>query len=166
MFAGGVHLGLADQHHGAATWHTWSFLGDGLAFFGVAAWLVFRAGRLAWQATGIVAGLTVLAYVASRTIGLPGHPVEPWDPNGLATSGLEMLVALGALVAIRGRAVAPIRRVTIPRSRPERTAAVPTQATARHSATAGALLSRPLPGTMRQASDVSIGSFASRLPRT
>jgi hypothetical protein len=75
----------------------------------VAEALVRRAGPALWSAAAGLAGATMLAYVASRTTGLPSHgggnDVGNWGESlGIASlfvEGAVLLVSLSALVRHR-----------------------------------------------------------------
>jgi hypothetical protein len=98
-FAGGVHLALAPHHLGESTVMGWLFLADGAALLLAAGFLMLSGRVWAWRAVGAVAAITILAYLTSRTIGLPGLHYEPWDLTGIVTSGIEGFVAVSALAA-------------------------------------------------------------------
>jgi hypothetical protein len=69
--------------------------------------LLGRQPRRAWMLAGAVAAAAFLAYVASRSVGLPGAPenIGNWtEPLGLAALFVEFLVT-----AISLRALAPER---------------------------------------------------------
>ena len=58
------------------------------------------SGRVwAWRAAGTLSAVTILAYLISRTVGIPGMHYEPWDFTGIVTSGIEAVVAITALAA-------------------------------------------------------------------
>lgn len=72
----------------------------------IAAIGVYRNERLVgWVLGAFIAGGSVLAYAASRTIGLPGLPAEPgawFEPMGVASLACELLF-IGLFFAL-GRA--------------------------------------------------------------
>ncbi|MGH2727688.1 MAG: hypothetical protein ACRDKS_12025, partial [Actinomycetota bacterium] len=77
----------------------WMFVADGAAMLIVGGWLVLTGRVWAWRAAGTLAAATALAYLVSRTTGLPGLHSEAWDVRGIVTSGVEGLVAISALAA-------------------------------------------------------------------
>jgi hypothetical protein len=86
--AGLIHVLEARDAFGEATYKGLLFLGNGLGAL-VAAIGIHRNQRaLGWLLGLFIAGGAILAYVASRTIGLPGLPAEPdaWlEPMGVAS---------------------------------------------------------------------------------
>jgi hypothetical protein len=70
----------------------------------VAGWLLLRSEpRLGWVLAGSLAAATFLAFVVSRTIGLPGNPddIGHWtEPLGLASLFVEGWVAALSVGAI------------------------------------------------------------------
>jgi hypothetical protein len=98
-FAGGVHLALAPEHLRESMVHGWLFVATGASLLLVGGWLVLTGRVWAWRVAGVISAGTVLAYLLSRTIGLPGMPVEAFDLRGIVTSSIEGFVALSALAA-------------------------------------------------------------------
>ncbi|MGH2728968.1 MAG: hypothetical protein ACRDKS_18505, partial [Actinomycetota bacterium] len=98
-FSGGVHLGLAPNHLRDHSVYGWMFVADGAAMLIVGGWLVLTGRVWAWRAAGTLAAATALAYLVSRTTGLPGLHYEAWDVRGIVASGVEGLVAISALAA-------------------------------------------------------------------
>lgn len=86
--AGLIHVMEARDAFGEATYKGLLFLGNGVGAL-VAAIGIYRNQRaLGWLLGLLIAGGAILAYVASRTIGLPGLPAEPdaWlEPMGVAS---------------------------------------------------------------------------------
>ena len=85
--AGLIHVVEAREAFGEATYKGLLFVGNGAGAL-VAAVGIYRDQRaLGWLLGLLVAGGAIVAYVASRTIGLPGLPAEPdaWlEPMGVA----------------------------------------------------------------------------------
>lgn len=83
-----IHVVDARDAFGEATYKGLLFVGNGVGAL-VAAIGIYRDHRtLGWLLGLLVAGGAILAYVASRTIGLPGLPAEPdaWlEPLGVAS---------------------------------------------------------------------------------
>jgi hypothetical protein len=88
LAAGLIHAVEARDAFGDATYKGLLFIGNGVGAL-VAAIGIYRDQRaLGWLLGLLVAGGAILAYVASRTIGLPGLPAEPdaWlEPMGVAS---------------------------------------------------------------------------------
>jgi hypothetical protein len=93
-----VHLVEARDAFGDAQYKGWLFVANGLGAL-VAVLGILRGQRApGWTLGLLVAGGAILAYVASRTIGLPGLPAEPdaW----LEPSGVVSLICEGAFVVL------------------------------------------------------------------
>ena len=100
VITGLVHMIDAQSSLADATYKGWLFYANGL-FAVVAAIGIFRGERSwGWNLGAIVALVTILGYVASRTMGLPQLPAEPsaW----LEPLGVISLVAEGAFLAVYG----------------------------------------------------------------
>ncbi len=99
-----IHLVDAQDAFGDATYKGLLFVANGVGAF-VAAWGIFRNRQaLGWLLGLLISGGAFLAYVASRTIGLPGLPAEPenWlEPIGVASLVCEALFVLLFLAARR-----------------------------------------------------------------
>lgn len=97
LVTGVVHLMDAPDSFNDAAYKGVLFAANGV-FSIVAAAGILRGSRTwGWGLGGLIAGLSVVAYVASRTIGLPMLPAEPdaWlEPMGVAAM-LAELVFLG-----------------------------------------------------------------------
>jgi hypothetical protein len=104
--AGLIHAVEARDAFGDATYKGLLFVANGVGAL-VAAVGVYRNQRtLGWILGIVVAGGAFLAYVASRTIGLPGLPAEPdaWlEPMGVASLVCEGLFVVLFVVARRAR---------------------------------------------------------------
>jgi len=83
-----------------------------LANFGaavVAAIRIYRNDRWGWGLGALVAGGAFAGYVISRTIGLPGLPVEEWlEPLGVLSLLVEGLF-IGLWLAITARPAKDVR---------------------------------------------------------
>lgn len=98
--AGAVHLALTSEHFEEGAWQGWLFAVDGLALIGSGLWFVLsRSNPAALTAAGI-AILTAVAYLASRTFGLPLFGREPWDSVGLLVTGGELVASALALLTL------------------------------------------------------------------
>lgn len=100
--AGLVHAAAAGSHNGDTTL-MWLFACTAVVQLGVAAWLVLQPGRPAAGTTAVVNGIAVLAWIASRTVGLAGplDGVEPVGTQDLLAAVLGAVATVGALGAIR-----------------------------------------------------------------
>ena len=91
---GFIHIVEARDAFGDAAYKGVLFVANGLGAL-VAAFGIYRNQRaLGWLLGLAVAGGALLAYVASRTIGLPGLPAEPdawFEPMGVASLVCEGL---------------------------------------------------------------------------
>ena len=96
-----IHVVEAPDAFGEAPYKGLLFVGNGVAAL-VVAIAIYRDQRvLGWLLGLLVAGGAILAYVASRTIGLPGLPAEPdaWlEPMGVASLLCETV--FGVLFAL------------------------------------------------------------------
>jgi FtsP/CotA-like multicopper oxidase with cupredoxin domain len=101
VVAGVVHLALAGDHLHESVLVGAGFFVSGAALVVAGLGLSLSGKRRAWIGAGTAACLTALAYVASRTVGLPGAEREAWDTLGVATTMLEGAVALAAVSALR-----------------------------------------------------------------
>ena len=88
--AGVVHFALAPEHFGEGGLQGASFVVDGLLLVGAAAWLVRSGSAIARLTTSGIAAATALAYVTSRTVGLPVFGHEEWELVGLLTTSAEI----------------------------------------------------------------------------
>ena len=89
-----IHVVEAQDAFGDAAYKGLLFIGNGVGAL-VAAIGIYRDQReLGWLLGVFIAGGALVAYVASRTIGLPGLPAEPdaWlEPMGVASLLCETL---------------------------------------------------------------------------
>jgi hypothetical protein len=101
-----IHLVEARDSFGDAAYKGILFVANGVGAL-VAAYGVYRNHRvLGWVLGLLIAGGAFLAYVASRTVGLPGLPAEPdaWlEPAGVASLVCEGLFVILFVVAQRTR---------------------------------------------------------------
>jgi hypothetical protein len=100
---GFIHFAEARDAFGEATYKGLLFVANGIGTL-VAAFGLYRNQReLGWVLGLVIAAGAFLAYVASRTVGLPGLPAEPdaWlEPLGVASLVCEGLFII--LFAWRG----------------------------------------------------------------
>ena len=115
--AGVVHLVLAGPHFEEATWLGTAFLLDGFVFCAAGVWLLFGSTKQPKRAAVVIAALTVVAYLASRTMGLPGMEREGWDSLGLVTTIAELMIVASLPILDRSRPEAALRGGLISRGR-------------------------------------------------
>ncbi|MGI9158021.1 MAG: hypothetical protein ACR2FG_15550 [Marmoricola sp.] len=101
-----VHVPMVPEHLEEAPYIGALFIA--LAVVGVllAVLLVLRDTPAVWAVSGIVALLAVVAFLVSRTMGLPqiGDDIGSWgEPLGFPALVAETLAALAALVALQHR---------------------------------------------------------------
>lgn len=101
LLTGLVHLVEAPEYFTKAAYVGVLFLLNG-AGAALAALGIYRGSKdIGWGLGLLIAASSLIAYLISRTIGLPGLEVEPWDePAGtlaLAAEGLFVLLAVRAL---------------------------------------------------------------------
>jgi hypothetical protein len=101
-----IHVAEARDSFGEATYKGILFVANGVGAL-VAAIGIYRNERLlGWTLGLLVAGGAFLAYVASRTVGLPGLPAEPdaWlEPMGVASLVCEALFIVLFLMTRRAQ---------------------------------------------------------------
>ena len=107
LVTGGVHLALVPGHFEEAAYAGWLFLADGVAALALAAVLLVSDRRWVWLASALVAGVTVAAYVLSRTAGLPrlGDDIGNWtEPLSFPALAAEVAVVVIAIARLSGSA--------------------------------------------------------------
>ncbi len=106
LATGLIHVVEARDAFGDATYKGLLFLGNGAGAL-VAAIGIYRDQRaLGWLLGLLIASGAILAYVASRTIGLPGLPAEPdawFEPAGVASLLCETLFVILFAVTRKSR---------------------------------------------------------------
>ncbi|HET7386252.1 MAG TPA: hypothetical protein VFJ19_06245 [Nocardioidaceae bacterium] len=112
LVAGAVHIPVTPMHLEEAPYIGWLFIVLTVACFVLAVGLAaFDTGAI-WLASGVATALAVIAYVLSRTVGLPqiGDDVGNWlEPLGVAAIVTE---ALTAAIAVRVLMARKTTRVT------------------------------------------------------
>jgi hypothetical protein len=102
-----IHLLEARDAFGDATYKGLLFVANGAGAL-IAAFGVYRNRQVVgWLLGLLIAGGAGLAYVASRTVGLPGLPAEPdaWlEPMGVASLVCESLFVILFVLARKVRA--------------------------------------------------------------
>ncbi|NYD42669.1 hypothetical protein [Nocardioides panaciterrulae] len=108
-----VHVPLVPDHLEEAPYVGVLFLALAVVSVVLAALLVTRDTRLVWAASGLVTLLALLAFVASRTAGLPelGDDVGNWtEPLGFPAVAAEAAVSIIAARTLRRSPQAVHRR--------------------------------------------------------
>jgi hypothetical protein len=103
-----IHLRLVGDAFGNATYEGLLFVANGVGAL-VAAVGVYRDRDWGWLLGALVAGGTLLGYVISRTVGLPGLPAEPdaWlEPLGVASLVAEAVFLIVFAMSRRRSSVA------------------------------------------------------------
>lgn len=100
LVTGGIHLVEARDAFGDAAYKGILFVANGLGAIVAAVWIL-RHSRAGWWLGLAVAAGAMVAYILSRTVGLPGLPPEPdaWlEPTGVASLVAEGLFVLAFLL--------------------------------------------------------------------
>jgi hypothetical protein len=102
-----VHFLEAQDAFGEAAYKGLLFVGNGVAAM-ISAFGILRGQRaLGWGLGLFVAAGSILAYVASRTIGMPGLPAEPdawFEPMGVISMACEIAFVILFALERRGSA--------------------------------------------------------------
>ncbi|MDQ6686459.1 MAG: hypothetical protein M3Z50_02415 [Actinomycetota bacterium] len=102
-----VHLPLVPAHLKEAPYVGWLFIAFVVVCLALAVALVLADTSVAWLASGSVALAALVAFLVSRTVGLPqlGDDMGNWtDPLGYPAMASEALMTgLAALILIRRR---------------------------------------------------------------
>ena len=110
-----THVPLVPEHLEEAPYVGVLFIALSVAALVLAVLVMVRDTPLVWGATGVMSLLAVVAFLASRTVGLPqiGDDVGNWtEPLGLPAVAAETLALLAAAVVLYADAS---RRHTRPR---------------------------------------------------
>jgi hypothetical protein len=83
-----VHLYLAPESFAELPYEGFLFLANAIGAV-VAGYGIYRGKVWGWNLGVLIAAGSIVAYVISRTIGLPGHEVEEWS-NSLGTGALTV----------------------------------------------------------------------------
>lgn len=104
LVTAGTHLPLVRAHLAEAPYVGWLFLALSVVAVALAALVMFADTPVVWAAAGAVCLAAVVAFVASRTVGLPqlGDDVGNWT-EALAYPALtaELIVAATAFTTLR-----------------------------------------------------------------
>ena len=93
-----IHILDASSTYHSTRWIFWAYMALIVATVPVALMLLHWSSRLAWAAAAGVAAGPLLAYLWSRSIGLPGD--RPDVGNWLYTLGMVALFTESSLVAL------------------------------------------------------------------
>ena len=102
--SGIVHIPVIPMHLEEAPYIGCLFIALTAVCFALAAAVLLVDSILVWAAGGVVTALAVIAYVLSRTVGLPQiqDDIGNWsEPLGIAAITAETLTLLLAVVALR-----------------------------------------------------------------
>jgi hypothetical protein len=110
--AGTVHLIEANEHRGMSVALGLAFVFCGIIQFVVAGAVAMGPSRFVRAIVVVATSAPAVAYITTRSFGLPGHGREPWDIVGVSTTTAEAVVAVAALAGlahrIRRRQLVPI----------------------------------------------------------
>jgi hypothetical protein len=101
-----IHLYLAPMHLMAAPYIGVLFIALSAACIILAVLLTFLDNASVWAATGAVSLLALIAFLASRTVGLPqiGDDIGNWtEPLGYPNMLAEVLTIAVAVAVMRSR---------------------------------------------------------------
>ncbi|HEU5043392.1 MAG TPA: hypothetical protein VFT75_04580 [Nocardioidaceae bacterium] len=102
--SGVVHIPVIPMHLEEAPYIGYLFIALTAVCFALAAAVLLVDSMLVWAAGGVVTALAVIAFVLSRTVGLPQieDDIGNWtEPLGIAAITAETLTVLLAVVALR-----------------------------------------------------------------
>ncbi len=106
-----IHIALIPQHLREAPYAAGLFIALSVASLGVAALMLYRDDPPVWTAAGGLAAAAIVAYVLSRSVGLPmmSDDIGDWlNPLGVGAVCAEAItVALSMLVLRTHPAPAP-----------------------------------------------------------
>jgi hypothetical protein len=109
-----IHLRLAGGAFGNATYEGLLFVANGVGALVAAVGIYRNRANWGWLVGALVAGVTLLGYVISRTVGLPGLPAEPdawFEPLGVVSVVAELVFLTGFAMRWRRRSsvASPVR---------------------------------------------------------
>ena len=112
LVAAGTHIPLIEDHLDEAPYVGWLFIALSVVCIALAVVILFVDNPGVWLISGAVCLAAVVAYLASRTVGLPQieDDVGNWtEPLGLPAVASEALMAVLAYVHLRRRRTTPRR---------------------------------------------------------
>lgn len=89
-----IHLTMAKHEFEEGTYIGFLFILNAV-FAVVAAVGIYRHRGWAWVLGALIAGLSIIGYIISRTAGMPGAEVEEWNAIGFVAMIVE-----GAFIAV------------------------------------------------------------------
>jgi hypothetical protein len=109
LVAAGTHIPLIREHLEEAPYIGWGFILLSVVCVVLAVVILFVDHASVWMLSGAVCLAAVVAFLASRTIGLPqiGDDVGNWtEPLGFPAVASEVLMAVLAYAHLRSRRTA------------------------------------------------------------
>ena len=106
LVTAGTHVPLIHEHLEEAPYVGALFIALAVVGVGLAVLVVLWDTPLVWAASGLVTLLAAIAFLLSRTIGLPeiGDDVGNWtEPLGFPAVAAEVLTVVVALVVLQHR---------------------------------------------------------------
>ena len=100
-----IHAIEAPGSFGEAAYKGWLFALNGVGALVAACGISHGKSRVGWNLGLLIAAGSLVGYVASRTVGLPGIPAEPearLEPLGVASLVAEVLFVACWTVSLRG----------------------------------------------------------------
>lgn len=110
-----THIPLVPEHLEEAPYVGALFVALSVVSIVLAVLLVVRDTPAVWAATALVTALAVVAFLVSRTVGLPqiGDEIGNWsEPLGFPALAVEALAAVVAALALRHRSISDHRKTT------------------------------------------------------
>jgi len=104
LVAAGTHIPLVPDHLEEAPYVGWLFIALSVVCIALAVAILFVDEASVWVLSGVTCFAAVLAFLASRTVGLPqiGDDVGNWtEPLGFPAAVSETLMAVLAYVHVR-----------------------------------------------------------------
>ena len=92
IITGIIHIIDAPDSFGDAIYKGWLFYANGLGSFMAAYGILRGKSSWGWNLGFVIAGVSFVAYIVSRSVGLPYIPAEPdaWlEPLGVASLMVE-----------------------------------------------------------------------------
>ncbi len=102
LATGLIHLVLSPHHFEEAKYVGILFSLNGIGA-AVAAFGIYRNANWGWTLGAIIAAFSVVSYIASRTVGLPGTEIEDWDLIGVISLIVESVFILVYVLKIKKR---------------------------------------------------------------
>jgi hypothetical protein len=108
LVAAGTHIPLISEHLEEAPYVGWLFIALSVVCIVLAVAILFVDDATVWLVSGAVCLAAVVAFLASRTVGLPqiGDDVGNWtEPLGIPAVASEVLMVVVAWLHLRSRRV-------------------------------------------------------------